>query len=548
MDKFNNRFLKIFGFHAEDPAEPDHPAEPDRPVEPDHAAEPDHLAEPAEAAGAPSGDADGEAVFAYFEQIASIPHGSGNTKAVSDMIVQFAQDHGYAYKRDEANNVVITAPASKGCEDAAPIALQGHMDMVCASDPDKQIDMEAEGITVIRDGDWMYADGTTLGADNGIAVAMMLAILDDPECRHPLLECIFTSDEEIGLIGADALDLSELKSRRLLNLDSEEEGVICAGCAGGAEIHASVPAHRKNKKGLIYEIELSGLTGGHSAFAVGTGSANAIKLMARLLDSVYQTDPFCLVSIDGGEADNAVPRSCHAVILAKNRESLREALEKTALDLAGEYDETDPDLEWEIRASADLMDEDKVKAFGRGSTKKILSWLINLPSGVERRIPGQIEKLQTSSNVGVIETTDSGVKAILLARSSINAQNEMMIRRVKGLTELAGGKAKVVSKYPAWEFAEHSPFREKVLCVYRERTGKEAVIDITHGGLECGILADKVPGIDCLAIGPDLEFVHTTKERMSIPSAVSVYNFVRALLEETGGSEQLINTEEGNTD
>ena len=509
---------------TEEPAA-DTPAE-EQPEEKEAAEE-----KPAAAQGTPE-----EVLMYHFERIASIPHGSGNTKALSDALVRFAKEHGYEYMQDETNNVIITAPATPGYENEAPIALQGHIDMVCAQKPGCEIDMEKEPIRIVRDGDWLRAEGTTLGADDGIAVAMMLAILDDPSIGHPLLECIFTADEEIGLIGANALDLSGLQSRRLLNLDNEEEGIFCAGCAGGAQIEADIYGFTKKRRGAVYEIELSDLTGGHSGMAIGDGNANAFVLMARLLDAMFEMYPLYLVSLSGGDADNAIPRHCSAVIAVKgleadeDRQSFEEELFAAMEGLAEEYSDTDPALSWTVTAHEDGGEKQKVKSFGRGSTRRMLSYLINMPTTVLRRVPGDVTRMQTSINAGVVTTNSEGLHVTFMARSNINAHIDMLIRRVETLTELAGGEAAATSSYPAWEYANESAFRDKLIKIYSGMFGKEPKVEIIHAGLECGILADKLDGLDCIATGPDLYDVHTSDERMNIPSANAVFEFVKAVV------------------
>ena len=522
---------------AEEPA-----AEPEKEAEAaeEPAAEPEQEAEAAgESAEEPESEPAGEegsdpgtAVLAYFEKIAAIPHGSGNTKALSDAIAKFAADHGYECVQDEADNVIITAPATPGYEQEPPISLQGHIDMVCASDPDRVIDMEKEAVTIVRDGEWMHAEGTTLGADNGIAVAMMLAILGDPSIPHPLLECIFTTGEEVGMCGAEKLDLTSLKSRRLLNLDSEEEGIICAGCAGGSVLQAHIPAKYKKKKGYLYEVEISDLTGGHSGMSIGDGGANAIVLMARMLDELYEMQPISLVRIEGGDADNAIPRRCCAAFLADKL--FGEELFSSVLQFTEEYRNTDPNLSWKITEPGTEGDRTKTGAFGRGGSRRMLSFLINMPSGVFERIPGDPHKVRTSINAGVVKTGETGIFVTFMGRSSINAHLDMMNRRVISLAGLAGGEAEVMYRHTAWEYREESAFRDEVCEIYRELFGREAGITVIHAGLECGILAGKVPGLDCLSIGPDILDVHTTKERLNITSAGEVYKFVLAILAARG--------------
>lgn len=470
-------------------------------------------------------------VFHYFREIAGIPHGSGHTKAISDHIVSFAKERDLFCVQDELNNVIITKEATPGYEDAPPIALQGHIDMVLASRSDKDIDMLTEPVTVITEDDWMHADGTTLGADNGIAAAMMLAVLDDDTITHPLLECIFTSDEEIGLIGAAGIDLSELKSRRLLNLDNEKEGVFCAGCAGGADAVCELPVKRRHKAGRCLTIRLSGLSGGHSGAEIHLGRANGNRLLARALYRIYDRIPFRLVRIEGGDANNAIPPHALAKIqfpAAVDTELVEKILKEQADEMADEFRSADPGMKWETEwepASREYV-------VTKNDTIHLLRFLMALPTGITHmstEIPGMP---QTSLNLGVIGTEVNKVRADFMVRSGINSQGQFTLDRLASLAAGFGADFTVRSSYPAWEYREESPLRDLAVNTYRKYTGKEPVVEVIHAGLECGVLSGKLPGLDCLSTGPDLENVHTVNERMSISSAENVWNFVVALLKE----------------
>ena len=469
-------------------------------------------------------------VFDYFREIASIPHGSGHTKAISDYLVSFAAERGLFAVQDEWNNVIITKDATEGCEDAPAIALQGHIDMVLASS-DKSTDMLTEPVRIITDGDWMHADGTTLGADNGIAVAMMLAALDDDSIRHPLLECIFTADEEIGLVGASGIDLSELKSRRLLNLDNESEGVFCAGCAGGAEAVFEMPVNRKHKAGRCLTIRLSGLAGGHSGADIHLGRANANRLLVRALYRLYNTVPFRLAEISGGDADNAIPPHAFAKIqfpAAVDRNLIESALNQVTGEMAEEFRATDPGMKWEPEWEAVSREHVITK---RG-TIHLLRFLMALPTGITHMSAEIAGFPQTSLNLGVIATEEKLVRAVFMVRSGVNSQGQYTLERLACLAEGFGADFTVRTSYPAWEFKENSPFRDLAVETYRKHTGKEPKVEVIHAGLECGVLSGKLPGLDCLSTGPSLENVHTVKERMSISSAKNVWNYVVALLGE----------------
>ena len=475
--------------------------------------------------------ANADRVFHYFREISAIPHGSHHTKAISDYIAAFAEKKGLVYFQDEANNVIISKKASEGCEDAEPIALQGHIDMVLASEPDKEIDLLTEPVSILVDGDWMRADGTTLGADNGIAVAMMLAALEDDEIIHPYLECVFTSDEEVGLIGANAIDISGLKSRRLLNLDSEDEGVFTAGCAGGAEVVCRMPLKMKNRHGRTLNIKVSGLRGGHSGAEIHIGSANGNVLMARMLRTIYNAFPFNLIRIDGGDADNAVPTGAGAQALFSAKLSCEE-IEAAALAAAEamrqEYSVTDPDMKWDFEWTKEGFE----KAASKKNTENILMYLMALPNGITHMSHVIAGMPQTSLNLGIIRTEGDSVRIEFMVRSGVNSQADYLADRLVCITKGFGGKPEVRSSYPAWEYRDDSPLRDLCVSTYKKLYGKEPKVDVIHAGLECGILAGKLEGLDCISTGPDLENVHTVRERMKISSVENVWTFVLALLKE----------------
>ena len=403
--------------------------------------------------------------------------------------------------QDDANNVIISKNASEGCEDAEPIALQGHIDMVLASEPDKEIDLLTEPVSILVDGDWMSADGTTLGADNGIAVAMMLAVLENDEIIHPYLECIFTSDEEVGLIGANEIDISGLRSRRLLNLDSEDEGVFTSGCAGGADVVCRMPLKMKRRQGKALNISVSGLRGGHSGAEIHIGSANGNVLMARMLRTLYNAHPFNLIRLDGGDANNAVPTGSKAQALFSKKISCEEieALAAAAAEaMKQEYSVTDPGMEWDF----EWTDAETVKAASKKNT------------------------------VGVIRTEGDTVRIEFMVRSGVNSQADYLADRLVCITKGFGGKPEVRSSYPAWEYRDDSPLRDLSVSTYKKLYGTEPKVNVIHAGLECGILAGKLEGLDCISTGPDLENVHTVRERMKISSVENVWTFVLALLKE----------------
>ena len=405
--------------------------------------------------------------------------------------------------------------------------------MVCEKESSNPINMETEAITLRTDGEWLWADRTTLGGDDGIAVAIMLALLSDPAIKCPPLECIFTVDEEVGLLGAHALDLSGLKSRRLINIDSEREGFIIAGCAGGAEEVCTLSGRRHEKKGQVLEITIDGLRGGHSGEQISEGRANADLLLARLLYSLEPYGKYCLISFNGGMRDNAIPRDAKAEILFTGkvkRGDVKSAVASFAADIKKEYSVTDPDIH--IRAVWTQKGEEELRiAFTRKDSRRMIRFLTALPNGVIEYSPLDRSIPQTSLSLGIVKTMADGMQTHTLIRSSINSQKQMMMDKIECVAEAYGAMVETRGAYPAWELIERSAFRDHAARIYREITGKDAVVVVTHGGLECGILASKVEGLDCISIGPDMEEIHTPSERLNIPSCAHTYAYIRAILE-----------------
>ena len=473
-------------------------------------------------------------VLHYFEEIARIPHGSGNTDKISGYIEDFAKKRGLSCTRDRIGNCIIRKEASAGYEKAPVLMMQGHMDMVCEKNAGVSLDMEKEPIHLILDpdGDTLHADGTTLGADDGIGVAMMLAVLADDTLPHPALECIFTVDEETGMDGAVALDCSDLKGRLLLNLDSEEEGMITAGCAGGAVISFTFPEslqERKRKKGAAARLTVQGLLGGHSGEMIGLGRANANALLGRVLYALNREFPLRVAKVCGGTKDNAITREAEALLLFPEdiRTEEVEARARTlSEEIRREYRETDPDIEIGITFEG----ERKETVFTRHTAAGLIEFLACFPQGVMEYTPQDRTAPQTSLNLGVLQTEEHGVTAVFLVRSSINSQKEAVCGRLFALGEAVGATVKQLSAYPAWEFVPASAFRDRCAALYEQHTGKKARVLVIHGGLECGLLSDKIPGLDAVSIGPDIHDIHTPKEHISLRSIARTYEYVRKIL------------------
>lgn len=467
-------------------------------------------------------------VFAYFEELAAIPHGSGNTKAISDYCVEFAKTRNLEYYQDEQNNVIIIKPATKGYENSPAVIIQGHLDMVCEKLPDADIDMTKEGLRLAMEGDFVYAEGTTLGGDDGIAIAYALAILNSNTLEHPRIEAVFTVDEEIGMLGATGIDLSMLRGRKLLNIDSEVEGVLTVGCAGGATVECTVPVKRIKTDKDIYKINLKNLAGGHSGIEIDKGRANANMLMGRFLYGLSLRTEYNIVTINGGQKDNAIPSSSAAEI-AINSDNVN-----ALLDTVSEYNEifrnecreADRNLQLEAvfakSGAADALDEK--------STKKAVAFLLNLPNGIQSMSQYIDGLVQTSLNLGVLSLGKNSVTARFSVRSSVGTEKYALIEKLKSLTEFMGGEISVNGDYPAWEYRENSPLRALMTEIYVEQYGKEPKIEAIHAGLECGIFCGKIEGLDAVSFGPDLLDIHTPNERMSISSVERVWKYIVEIL------------------
>lgn len=469
-----------------------------------------------------------ENVFAYFEKLCSVPHGSGNTKAISDLCVSFAQELGLRYRQEACNNVVIWKDASPGYEKAGPIILQGHLDMVCAMTEDCAKDMAAEGLDLETDGERVWADKTSLGGDNCIAVAMILAILADDTLPHPPLEAVFTVDEEVGMLGAFALDCSDLKGRKLLNLDSEDEGEFTVSCAGGLRADCFLPGKAEaigNETG--YRVVLAGLQGGHSGADIHKGRGSANQLMGRVLYTAKERIPgLRLADIRGGRFENVICSKNEALVaVPQGAEGEFEAfIHAFGATLKNEYAGCDDGVALSCGKAA------VSGALSAGATSVMLHVLLALPQGVQAMsvdFPGLV---QTSLNLGVMGVEPDGLHLTFSIRSCIASQKEMLAQRVRAIVEFAGGSVRERNAYPGWQYAKESPLRELVLAAYKDISGKDGVLAATHGGLECGLFIEKLPGLDAISLGPALKDVHSVRESLSIPSTARTYALVCEIL------------------
>ena len=466
-----------------------------------------------------------KSVFTYFEALCSIPHGSGNTKLISDYIVSFAKEHGIRYVQDEMNNVLLFGEGTCGLEDREPVIIQGHMDMVCDKDADCPIDMDKDGLDITHDGEWVFARGTTLGGDNGIAVAYAMALLADKSIPHPPLEIILTVDEETGMYGADGIDLSALKSRRMLNLDCEEEGIFTVSCAGGARANLLLPVTRRAVYGPCVKLTVEGLQGGHSGVEIHKSRANANKVMGEFLSRVQALMPVCITKLQGGAKDNAIPHSCEVTLVALGMyiERINEVAAQLQKEIREQYDEPNAIIR------GDDVDALGGNALTTGCSSKVIALLNAAPNGIEAWSKDIDGLVQTSLNLGVVTLNDE-LNLSWAVRSSVNAERDALIEKLTALADFHDARLEVSGVYPAWEYKKDSPLRDTMVKVYTERCGKTPEIVAIHAGLECGLLSEKLPGLDCVAMGPDMQDIHTSRERLNIASTKRTWEFIQEIL------------------
>lgn len=469
-----------------------------------------------------------ERVFFYFKEICRIPHGSFHTGAISDYCMEFARERGLRARQDKAGNVVIWKNASPGYENGAVVILQGHLDMVCVKEDGCPLDLEKDGLRLVTDGDWLFAEGTSLGGDDGIAVAYALAILEDDAIPHPALEVVLTVDEEVGMLGAAALDASDLRGRILLNMDSEEEGIFLTGCAGGATATCSIPVKWDEVDGVRYRVSIENLSGGHSGMEISAGRANANVLMGRLLYRLMDETDAAVASLAGGEKDNAIARFCHGEVVVSQGQA--DIFERCAADAAADFKREYAIKEPGAKISVKRISEGRVQVLHPLSASRVVLALVHMPNGVQKMEEALAGEVRTSLNMGKIALGAEGFTMFFSVRSSLASEKAWLLERLQSLSMLLGGGCEISGDYPAWEYRPDSKIRELIVRTYEEQTGKKARICSIHAGLECGILADKLPGLDCVSYGPQIEDIHTTGERLSISSVRRTWELTLAVL------------------
>lgn len=499
-------------------------------------------------------------VWKYFEELCEIPHGSSNTKMISDYCVNFAKEHKLRYIQDNSNNVIIFKNGTAGYEKSDAVIIQGHLDMVCEKEKDCEINMDTEGLKLYIEDGMVKAQGTTLGGDDGIAIAYALAVLDSEDIPHPPIEAVFTVDEEIGMLGAADIDCSELRGNVMLNIDSEEEGHLLVSCAGGVTASCHIPIKYDNlritEKYVFCKIIVNGLNGGHSGVEIDKGRANANQIMGRILNEISDCREvdLRLIDINGGLKDNAIPRECLAKVAfsAESAEKVKSIIEKFNYTLKNEYKGIDDDIKILLNTKIDkvyyeennscersdgteYVQNKEVKNFTvmtAESSERIIAALVNLPGGVQkmsRHIKGLV---QTSLNMGILKT-DSEKNEVVMSfsvRSSIGSEKYELIKRMKCLMKVLKGNLICTGEYPAWEYKEDSKLRKLMEDIYYEQYGKKAIVEAIHAGVECGLFAGKINNLDCVSFGPDIFDIHTTSERMSIESVERTWKFILEIL------------------
>ena len=465
-------------------------------------------------------------VFGYFEKLCSMPHGSGNTKIISDYLVSFAREQGIRYIQDELNNVILFAEGTCGYEDHEPVIIQGHMDMVCEKDPECPINFETDGLDITHDGAYVFARGTTLGGDDGIAVAYALAIIADKSIPHPPLEVIITVDEETGMYGAAGIDLSMLKGKKLLNIDSEEEGVFTVACAGGARANITLPVSRHAVYGPCVKLVVDGLAGGHSGVEIDKGRANANKVMGMFLSDVKKLMPLCLTGLEGGSKDNAIPRSCTATLVAMGMEieRINGVAEALQAKIRAEFNEPD------ALVYADNVDALGGNALSTQETDKVIGLLCGAPNGIQAMCADMPGLVQTSLNMGVAKLSKENFDMTFSVRSSVNAEKLEVLETLEKLAKLYDANYESRGHYPAWEYKSDSVLRDVMVEEYRKMFGAEPSVVSIHAGLECGLLGEKIDGLDAVSIGPEMHDIHTSRERLGIASTARMWEFIKAVL------------------
>lgn len=465
-------------------------------------------------------------VFQFFEEICKIPHGSGNLGEICEYCVHFAEERGLKVMRDDADNIIIWKEASPGYEGKEPVILQGHLDMVCEKTAESNHDFKKDALQLYVEDGFVKAKNTTLGGDDGIALGMILALLDENDVPHPPIEAVFTADEETGMGGAKALNLQLLKGRKLINIDSEEEGVLTVGCAGGVSCHTSFPMDFSGRQGNVFQVVICGLKGGHSGSEIDRQRANALKLVGRFLYETMQSTKIFLIDAKGGGKENVIASRAEIVVMAEDPDVFKDTADRMYSIWKEEYAEEEPGLTIQIEnqgyITANTISEDM--------TEKIVYYLMAAPDGpmgYNRSLPGQVE---TSLNHGIMAVRDGYLTIDTLVRSSVGSKKMELAKRLEILSKLCGATFLADNEYPGWAYKKQSSLRDLMVKTYCESFGTDPKVLTIHAGLECGLFMDKKKDLDCVSFGPDILDIHSVKERLSIESVERSYRYLKAVL------------------
>lgn len=469
-----------------------------------------------------------ERVFSYFKEISSIPHGSGNCGKITEYCINFAKKFGLRYYSDDAGNVVIYKQGTPGYENSDTVILQGHLDMVCQKTDDCNIDFNKDGLSLCCENGFLSANGTTLGADNGIAVAMILSVLESSDIKHPPIEAVFTTDEEVGMIGAGKLDMSVLSGKYLVNIDSEEEKKVFVSCAGGSEISAKIPLCAVKKTGFAVTLHIQGLLGGHSGVEINSGRINSNILAGRYLNYLNCNTQFDIISVDGGDKGNAITNSTKIKLLTNDAAKLCKVVEEYNKVVFEELASREPGFKVSALVS-DIQHEYNV--FSENLKIDVIYLLYCIPNGVQEMSADVKGLVETSLNLGIVSTNEDSVNLLISLRSNKVSALTALEEKVKTFLGRTDCTLKVSGFYPPWEYKRDSALRNKYIDVYKDIFGFVPTVEAIHAGLECGVFASKIKNIDCIAIGPDLFDVHTVNEKLDILSTERIYNVIISLLE-----------------
>lgn len=471
-------------------------------------------------------------VFRYFEELSQIPRGSGNEKEVSDYLVNFAKEHNLKVIQDKALNIIIKKDASKGYENRPSVILQGHMDMVNEKNTDTVHDFTKDPLKLRIVDDMIYATGTTLGADNGIAVAMGMAILASKDIEHPALELLVTTAEETGMDGASDLDPKNVDGRILINIDSEEEGELLVSCAGGTTAKITVPVvfEKADKNMVPCAVRIRGLKGGHSGMEINKGRANSNKLMGRMLDDLNSSFNFRISSLNGGSKHNAIPREADAVILVKAEDT--ELLKGKTAEWDKTFKEEFRASDSDVRVELEVLNNEYDVVFSKETQENVVNFLYLIPNGINSMSMDIEGLVESSQNLGVVTTGKDGVEFISAIRSSVRSLKKELFNRVEALAELTGAKVERKSDYPEWSYDPDSKLRKVFVDVYEKMYGKTPIINAMHAGVECGLFKEKFGDIDMISFGPNMYDVHTPDEHVSISSIGRTWDYLLEVLKE----------------